>query len=81
LEECRIIDPTFPSWNTLIEDDSYADAYGFKNVNKNEIDSLNYVCQILKTFYSFQPNLIEDSIWDTYLKEWRKSFSITVLIN
>jgi len=39
LEECRIIDPTFPSWNTLMEDDSYADAYGFKNVNKNEIDS------------------------------------------
>ena len=78
LEECKTIDPTLPSWHTLMEDVRYVDIYGFKNEKKSEIDSLHYVCNLLKTFYSNQPNSIEDSIWDIHIKKWKHSFSVTV---
>ncbi len=63
-----------------MEDDCYVDIYGFKSPKKSEADTLHYTCQLLKTFYSNQPNSLEDSIWDLKIKEWKKSFVITVSI-
>lgn len=70
-----------PSWESLISGtDQFVDKYGFKYEKNNEKALLQYVCQQLSIFFDNQPCFFEDKYWRDKIRQWRKSFFLTVSI-
>lgn len=80
LDECRLKDPTLPSWDSLIGDGTFVDKYGFKYDKNNESNLFHYVCQQLNMFFDNQANYLEEKVWKNRIKEWKSNFVVTVSI-
>jgi len=74
LDDSRKIDPTLPSWDSLLKNEYFIDKFGFKYEKKSELHHLHYICQQLSTFYSTQPNIIEEDLLRSRLRSWKSSF-------
>lgn len=73
LEECRRNDPSFPSWESVTSNECFVDKYGFRYNKSNEYALIHYICQQISIFYKSQPKLKEANLWETRLREWKKS--------
>ena len=74
LNESRKIDPSLPSWDSLLENEYFIDKFGFKYEKNSELHHVHYICQQLSIFYSTQPNIIEEDLLRNRLRTWKESF-------
>ena len=74
LAESRAVDPSLPSWESLIENEYFIDRFGFKYSKKSELHHVHYVCQQLSIFYTNQAYHVKEKSFKKNICDWKQNF-------